>query len=49
MGKNDLGELMRYTIWVDFQADMHRHAEGKGKFFCRVENGKAKLFVDIRK
>jgi hypothetical protein len=51
--KQDLGEKIRYHLWIDFQADIYREtwqpAPETDWYFTRIENGKAKLYVDVQK
>jgi hypothetical protein len=51
--RQDLGTKVRYHLWIDFQADIYREtwqpAPETDWYFTRIENGKAKLYVDVQK
>jgi hypothetical protein len=51
--KEDLGDKIRYHIWFDFQCDLYwsvgwRDVEPDG-YWGKVENGKAKFYMDLNK
>lgn len=49
--KTDMGgNKLRYHLWVEFESDLYRmNSHAKEFYFTRVEGGKAKIFVDVRK
>jgi hypothetical protein len=51
--RQDLGGKIRYHLWIDFQAEIFREASNLipdiDLYFTRIENGKAKLYVDVDK
>jgi hypothetical protein len=52
MEKEDRGAQVRYHIWLSFQAEMYqttRSNQSPGKFFTRIEDGEARLYLDVYK
>ena len=51
----DMGSFVRFTIWCNFHAELYRRiwdqatGNSSGSYFGPLQNGKAKLYVDVNK